>query len=127
MGDFVVRRADGSAAFFFSNAVDDACMGVTLALRGEDHLTNTPRQLLILGAVGLKAPAYGHVALLVGAEPNFKWELVDAKTVKLTLNDPTQKFWFGSNSGVFTFVVAGDEMTLTNTADQQVTKVRRMK
>ncbi|HEY2275538.1 MAG TPA: glutamate--tRNA ligase family protein, partial [Steroidobacteraceae bacterium] len=64
IGDFVVRRADGSAAFFFSNAVDDASMGVTLALRGEDHLTNTPRQLLILEALGLRAPAYGHVALL---------------------------------------------------------------
>src|SRR3984893_6744387 len=63
IGDFVVRRADGSAAFFFSNAVDDASMGVTQALRGEDHLTNTPRQLLILAALG-----YGHVALIVGAD-----------------------------------------------------------
>lgn len=68
IGDFVVRRADGSAAFFFSNAVDDASMGVTLALRGEDHLANTPRQLLVLEALGLEAPAYGHVALLVGAD-----------------------------------------------------------
>jgi glutamyl-tRNA synthetase len=68
IGDFVVRRADGSAAFFFSNAVDDASMGVTVALRGEDHLTNTPRQLLILATLGLPAPAYGHVALLVGAD-----------------------------------------------------------
>jgi glutamyl-tRNA synthetase len=68
IGDFVVRRADGSAAFFFSNAVDDAAMGVTLALRGEDHLANTPRQLLVLEALGLRAPDYGHVALLVGAD-----------------------------------------------------------
>jgi len=68
LGDFVVRRADGTAAFFFSNAVDDARMGVTHTLRGEDHLTNTPRQLLILAALGLAAPAYGHVALLVGAD-----------------------------------------------------------
>jgi glutamyl-tRNA synthetase len=68
IGDFVVRRADGSAAFFFSNAVDDARMGVTLTLRGEDHLANTPRQLLILAALDLPAPAYGHVALVVGAD-----------------------------------------------------------
>jgi len=68
IGDFVVRRADGSAAFFFSNAVDDARMGVTLTLRGEDHLANTPRQLLILAALALPAPAYGHVALVVGAD-----------------------------------------------------------
>ncbi len=68
IGDFVVRRADGTAAFFFSNAVDDARMGITLVLRGEDHLTNTPRQLLILTALRLGTPAYGHVALLVGAD-----------------------------------------------------------
>jgi glutamyl-tRNA synthetase len=68
IGDFVVRRADGTAAFFFSNAVDDAHMGVTLVLRGEDHLTNTPRQLLILAALGHAPPHYGHVALLVGAD-----------------------------------------------------------
>jgi nondiscriminating glutamyl-tRNA synthetase len=68
IGDFVVRRADGSGAFFFSNAVDDACMGVTHALRGEDHLTNTPRQLLILSALALPAPSYGHIGLIVGAD-----------------------------------------------------------
>jgi nondiscriminating glutamyl-tRNA synthetase len=68
IGDFVIRRADGRAAFFFSNAIDDATMGVTQALRGEDHLTNTPRQLLILAALALPAPAYGHVSLIVGPD-----------------------------------------------------------
>ena len=52
IGDFVVCRADGSAAFFLSNALDDSAMGITLVLRGEDHLANTPRQLLILEALG---------------------------------------------------------------------------
>lgn len=68
IGDFVIRRADGTAAFFFCNAVDDADMEVTHVLRGEDHLTNTPRQLLILEALGLAAPSYGHVSLIVGAD-----------------------------------------------------------
>jgi len=68
IGDFVLLRADGSAAFFFSNAIDDASMEVTKVLRGEDHLTNTPRQLLILEALGLKAPSYGHISLIVGAD-----------------------------------------------------------
>jgi nondiscriminating glutamyl-tRNA synthetase len=68
IGDFVILRADASAAFFFSNAIDDASMGVTQVLRGEDHLTNTPRQLLILEALGLKAPSYGHISLIVGAD-----------------------------------------------------------
>jgi glutamyl-tRNA synthetase len=68
IGDFIVRRADGSAAFFFSNAVDDAAMGITHVLRGEDHLTNSPRQILILQALGLPVPVYAHVSLLVGAD-----------------------------------------------------------
>lgn len=68
IGDFVLRRADGSAAFFFSNAIDDALSGVTHLLRGDDHLSNTPRQLLILAALGLPAPRYGHLALLTGAD-----------------------------------------------------------
>lgn len=66
VGDFIVRRADGSAAFFFANALDDALMGVTHVLRGEDHLTNTHRQLLVLAAFGLPAPQYGHLSLLLG-------------------------------------------------------------
>ncbi|HEY1772383.1 MAG TPA: glutamate--tRNA ligase [Gammaproteobacteria bacterium] len=66
IGDFIIRRADGSPAFFFSNAVDDALMGVTHVLRGEDHLANTPRQLLLLEALDLKAPQYAHLSLIVG-------------------------------------------------------------
>lgn len=68
IGDFVVRRADGSSAFFFSNAIDDALMGVTLVLRGDDHLTNTPRQLMLLAAFELPAPQYGHMSMLLGMD-----------------------------------------------------------
>jgi nondiscriminating glutamyl-tRNA synthetase len=64
IGDFVLLRTDGSAAFFFSNAIDDALSGVTQLLRGDDHLSNTPRQLLILQALDLPAPQYGHMAML---------------------------------------------------------------
>ncbi len=66
IGDFIIRRADGSPAFFFCNALDDALMGVTHVLRGEDHLTNTPRQLMLLRALELPAPRYGHISLIVG-------------------------------------------------------------
>lgn len=64
IGDFIIRRADGTPSFFFSNAVDDALMGVTHALRGEDHLGNTPRQQMLLEALGLRVPGYGHFALV---------------------------------------------------------------
>ena len=52
IGDFVIRRADDSVAFFLGNAVDDAAMGITLVLRGDDHLANTPRQILLLRGSG---------------------------------------------------------------------------
>jgi nondiscriminating glutamyl-tRNA synthetase len=68
IGDFIIRRDDGTASFFFCNAVDDSAMGVTQVLRGDDHLTNTPRQLLLLDALGLRRPGYGHVGLLVGED-----------------------------------------------------------
>jgi nondiscriminating glutamyl-tRNA synthetase len=66
IGDFIIRRADGSAAFFFCNAIDDALMGVTHVIRGEDHLANTPRQLMILKALGLPVPRYAHCSLILG-------------------------------------------------------------
>ncbi|MGH8127096.1 MAG: glutamate--tRNA ligase [Gammaproteobacteria bacterium] len=65
LGDFVIRRSDGTPAFFFANALDDALMRITHVLRGEDHLTNTPRQLLLLEALELDAPRYGHLPLVV--------------------------------------------------------------
>jgi glutamyl-tRNA synthetase len=65
IGDFIIRRSDGTFAFFFVNAVDDALMGVTHVMRGEDHLTNTPRQIALLQALGLPVPTYAHISLIV--------------------------------------------------------------
>ena len=68
IGDFVIRRADGSVSFFLGNALDDSAMGITLVLRGDDHLANTPRQLLLLEALGLPQPEYGHLPLVLAPE-----------------------------------------------------------
>ncbi len=68
IGDFIIRRADGTPAFFFTNAVDDALMTVTHVVRGEDHLTNTPRQLLLLDALDLPRPQYAHISMITGSD-----------------------------------------------------------
>jgi nondiscriminating glutamyl-tRNA synthetase len=65
IGDFVLTREDGSPVFLFANAVDDADMGITHVLRGEDHLSNTPRQMLVLSALERPVPVYGHLPLVV--------------------------------------------------------------
>lgn len=66
--DFVIARADGSVLYNFAVAVDDAEMGITDVVRGDDHLSNTPKQLLVLAALGLAAPRYAHLPLLHGPD-----------------------------------------------------------
>jgi glutamyl-tRNA synthetase len=66
IGDFIIRRTEGTASFLYCNAIDDSLMGVTHVLRGEDHLSNTPRQIMILSALDLPAPSYCHLSLITG-------------------------------------------------------------
>jgi glutamyl-tRNA synthetase len=66
--DFVIARADGSVLYNFAVAVDDAEMGVTEVVRGDDHLSNTPKQLLVLEALGFEPPRYVHLPLLHGPD-----------------------------------------------------------
>ena len=55
--DFVIARGDGSTLYNFAVAVDDADMGITHVIRGDDHLSNTPKQLLVMEALGVEPPA----------------------------------------------------------------------
>jgi glutamyl-tRNA synthetase len=66
--DFVIARGDGSVLYNFAVAVDDAEMGITDVVRGDDHLSNTPKQLLVLKALGHPAPRYAHLPLLHGPD-----------------------------------------------------------
>jgi len=66
--DFVVARSDGSALYNLAVAVDDRDMGITHVVRGEDHLSNTPRQIVILRALGAEPPVYAHLPLLHGPD-----------------------------------------------------------
>jgi len=63
--DFVLRRADGTAAYQLAVVVDDAAMKVTRVVRGDDLLRSTPRQLALYRALGLAPPAFAHVPLVV--------------------------------------------------------------
>jgi glutamyl-tRNA synthetase len=66
--DFVIARGDDSVLYNFAVAVDDAEMGVTDVVRGDDHLSNTPKQLLVLAALGFEPPRYAHLPLLHGPD-----------------------------------------------------------
>jgi glutamyl-tRNA synthetase len=66
--DFVIRRSDGSPLYNLAVAVDDRDMGITHVVRGEDHLSNTPRQVMLLRALGEEPPVYAHLPLLHGPD-----------------------------------------------------------
>jgi glutamyl-tRNA synthetase len=68
VGDFVVARADGVPAYQLAVALDDAAMGVTDVVRGDDLLPSTARQLLVYAALGLPPPRFAHVPLVVGED-----------------------------------------------------------
>jgi len=67
LSDFVILRPDGSPVYNFACAVDDVDMRITHVIRGQDHLSNTPRQVLIIRALGAEPPRYTHVPLILRA------------------------------------------------------------
>jgi nondiscriminating glutamyl-tRNA synthetase len=67
-GDFVIVRADGSPLYHFTVVVDDAAMEITHVIRGEDHLSNTPKHILLFRALGHAVPAFGHLPLILNAD-----------------------------------------------------------
>jgi glutamyl-tRNA synthetase len=66
--DFVIQRSDGSPLYNLAVAVDDRDMGITHVVRGQDHVSNTPRQLMILRGLGEEPPVYAHIPLLHGPD-----------------------------------------------------------
>ena len=66
--DFVIQRSDGSPLYNLAVAVDDRDMGVTHVVRGQDHVSNTPRQVMILRGLGEEPPVYAHIPLLHGPD-----------------------------------------------------------
>ncbi len=68
VGDFVILRSCGMPVYNFCCAVDDAKMGITHVFRGEEHLPNTLRQLMIYDALGVTPPAFGHLSIILGED-----------------------------------------------------------
>lgn len=68
LDDMVLRRADGMPTYNMAVVVDDYEMGVTHVVRGDDHVSNTPKQILIYQALGLAVPTFGHVPMILGPD-----------------------------------------------------------
>ena len=68
IGDFVIARSDGAPTFLLTCAVDDHEMGITHVIRGDDHIPNTPKQILLLRALDHQPPRYAHLPLICGPD-----------------------------------------------------------
>ena len=70
LDDFIIARSDGSPTYNFTVVIDDALMGVSDVIRGDDHLSNTPKQIILYDALGFKVPKFYHVAMINGSDGN---------------------------------------------------------
>ena len=68
LDDFIIARSDGSVTYNFCVVIDDALMGVSDVIRGDDHLSNTPKQIVLYEALGFKIPKFFHVAMIHGED-----------------------------------------------------------
>lgn len=68
LDDFVIVRSDGTPTYNFTTVVDDALMGITHVIRGDDHLSNTPRQVMVYEALGYPVPEFAHISMILGAD-----------------------------------------------------------
>ncbi len=68
MDDFVLVRSDGTPTYNFATVIDDAAMEITHVIRGDDHLSNTPRQVLVFEALGAPVPVFAHLSMIWGAD-----------------------------------------------------------
>ena len=68
LDDFIIARSDGSPTYNFTVVIDDALMGVSDVIRGDDHLSNTPKQIILYDTLGFKVPKFYHVAMINGSD-----------------------------------------------------------
>jgi len=68
MGDFIILKSNKTPAFNFANVIDDALMRITCVIRGDDHLSNTPRQILLYQALNFENPQYAHIPMILGRD-----------------------------------------------------------
>ena len=71
-GDFVIQKRDGMPTYNFAVVIDDHLMKITHVLRGDDHVSNTPKQLVVYEALGWKPPKFGHMTLIINSETGKK-------------------------------------------------------
>lgn len=81
-GDWVIQKADGYPTYNFAVVIDDHEMAISHVIRGDDHIANTPKQLMVYEALGWTAPEFGHMTLIINSETGKKLSKRDTNTLQ---------------------------------------------
>lgn len=81
-GDWVIQKRDGYPTYNFAVVVDDHDMQISHVIRGDDHIANTPKQLVVYDALGWEAPQFGHMTLIINSETGKKLSKRDTNTLQ---------------------------------------------
>lgn len=100
-GDWVIQKKDGYPTYNFAVVVDDHLMEISHVIRGDDHIANTPKQLMVYEALGWKAPEFGHMTLIINSETGKKLSKRDTNTLQF-IEDYRQKGYLPE--AVFNFI-----------------------
>ena len=83
-GDWVIQKKDGYPTYNFAVVIDDHDMQISHVIRGDDHIANTPKQLMVYEALGWEAPEFGHMTLIINSETGKKLSKRDTNTFNLS-------------------------------------------
>ena len=81
-GDWVIQKKDGYPTYNFAVVIDDHDMQISHVIRGDDHIANTPKQLMVYEALGWEAPEFGHMTLIINSETGKKLSKRDTNTLQ---------------------------------------------
>lgn len=81
-GDWVIQKRDGYPTYNFAVVIDDHLMEISHVIRGDDHIANTPKQLMVYEALGWEAPLFGHMTLIINSETGKKLSKRDTNTLQ---------------------------------------------
>ncbi|MEY8700785.1 glutamate--tRNA ligase [Streptococcus ferus] len=100
-GDWVIQKRDGYPTYNFAVVIDDHLMEISHVIRGDDHIANTPKQLMVYEALGWEAPVFGHMTLIINSETGKKLSKRDTNTLQF-IEDYRQKGYLPE--AVFNFI-----------------------
>ncbi len=124
LDDFIIMRSDGTPTYQFAVVIDDITMGITHVIRGDDHISNTPKQLIIYQALGAKPPKFAHIPMVLGPDGARLSKRHGAKSIleyreagylpKALINYLARLGWGYGNQEYFTVEELIEKFTLEN-------------